>query len=32
MIRLNAFEYCQSCVEFSPRVTQRPEKPDTDNH
>ena len=31
MIRLNVFEYCQSCVEFSPRVTQRPEKLDTDN-
>ena len=28
MIRLNVFEYCQSCVEFSPRVTQRPEQRD----
>lgn len=31
MIRLNVFEYCQSCVEFSPRVVQRPEHLCTDN-
>ena len=31
MIRLNVFEYCQSCVEFSPQVIQRPEQLCTDN-
>lgn len=25
MIKLDVREYCQSCVEFEPRVTQRPE-------
>lgn len=30
MIKLIVSEYCQSCTEFEPRVTQRPEQIDTD--
>lgn len=26
MIKLNVSEYCQSCMEFDPRVIQRPER------
>lgn len=32
MIKLNVSEYCQSCAEFNPRVTQRPEQLNVGDH
>lgn len=31
MINLIVPEYCQSCTDFEPQVTQRPEQIETDN-